>query len=94
LAVRELHSFAALREDDMPIRTFTFYHLGRDLDHVAPGFGLTVDYDILESLIETLASSRPPCHLKDELRQLAEEHHCDFKDWSEHRFVQFVKRMH
>jgi hypothetical protein len=31
-----------------------------------------------------------PAHLKDELQQLADEHNCDFKDWLEHRFVQFV----
>jgi len=76
----------------MPMRTFTFYHLARDLDRIAPGFGLTIDYDILESLIETMASSRPPDHLRDEMKELAQEHLCDFKDWGEHRFVQFVKR--
>ena len=75
----------------MPLRTFTFFQLGRDLDGIGPGFGLTVDYDILESLIETTESARPPELLRKELQQLAKEHDCNFKDWSEHRFVQFFK---
>ena len=76
----------------MPLRTFTFFQLGRDLDGIGPGFDLTVDYEILESLIESVESSRPPNLLRDELRQLANEHHCDFKDWVELRFVHFIKR--
>lgn len=75
----------------MPVKAFTFFSLGRDLDNIAPGFGLTVDYEILEGLITSTVSSGPPDHLRDELKQLAEEHSCDFKDWAEHRFVQFVK---
>lgn len=44
----------------MPMRAFTFFQLGRDLDGIGPGFGLTVDSDILESLIEMMVSSQPP----------------------------------
>ena len=76
----------------MPLRTFTFFRLGQDLDGIAPGFGLTIDYDILEGLIASVRSSQPPAHLRDELQQLAEEHRCDFRDFRDHRFIQFVKR--
>ena len=75
----------------MPLKKFTFFSLGRDLDGLAPGFGITVDYEILEGLIKTMHSPVPPSHLRDELEELAEEHGCDFTDWSEQRFVQFVK---
>ena len=44
------------REAEMPVKTFTFYNLGRDLDNLAPGFGLTVDYDLLEGLIRSIGS--------------------------------------
>ena len=76
----------------MPVKAFTFFSLGRDLDNLAPGFGLTVDYEILEGLLRSTVASAPPDHLRDELRELALEHKCDFKDWAEHRFVHFVKR--
>jgi len=76
----------------MPVKRFTFYSLGRDLDNIAPGFGVTVDYDILEALIRSMPSPQPPAHLREELKELAEEYGCDFKDWEEHRFFQFVKR--
>lgn len=76
----------------MPIKAFTFYSLARDLENTAPGFGITIDYDILESLLASITSSKPPANLKDELRQLADAHNCDFRDWREHRFVQFAKR--
>ncbi len=81
-----------LVEAPMPIKAFTFYSLARDLENTAPGFGITIDYDILESLMASIMSSKPPANLKDELRQLADAHNCDFRDWREHRFVQFVKR--
>ncbi len=75
----------------MPVKTFTFYSLGRDLDNLAPGFGLTMDYDVLEGLIKSMASNAPPDHLRDELKELAREHHCEFKDMAKQRFVHFVK---
>ena len=78
----------------MPVKTFTFYNLGRDLDNLAPGFGLTVDYDLLEGLIRSMHSSHPPNHLRDELKDLASEHHCDFSDIADHRFVHFTKQKH
>ena len=76
----------------MAMKTFTFYSLGRDLDNVAPGFGVTVDYNILEGLIRSIDSQQPPSHLRDELKLLAEKHDCDFRDYSEHRFIHFAKR--
>ncbi|MCP4185263.1 MAG: hypothetical protein GY761_18465 [Hyphomicrobiales bacterium] len=76
----------------MAMKIFTFYSLGRNLDNVAPGFGMTVDYDILEGLIRSINPQQPPSHLRDEFKQLAEEHDCDFHDWHEHRFIHFVKR--
>ena len=76
----------------MPVKRFTFYSLGRDLDNIAPGFGVTVDYDILEGLIKSMHSPYPPAHLREELKQLAKEHGCEFRDWEEKRFVQFVRR--
>ncbi len=76
----------------MAMKNFTFYNLGRALDNVAPGLGMTVDYDILEGLIRSINSRQPPSHLRDEFKRLAEEHDCDFHDWSEHRFIHFVKR--
>jgi hypothetical protein len=76
----------------MAIKIFTFYSLGRNLDNIAPGFGMTVDYDILEGLIRSIKSQQPPSHLRDEFKQLAKEHGCDFQDWPEHRFIHFVKR--
>lgn len=78
----------------MPIKKFTFYNLGRDLHNIAPGFGLTVDYDVLEALLRTAHTPTPPDHLRDEFKELAEENHCDFHDYSEHRFLHFVKRYH
>ena len=78
----------------MPIKKFTFYNLGRNLDNIAPGFGLTVDYDILEGLIRSAHTPEPPHHLRDEFREIAEEHDCEFHDYGEHRFVHFVKRTH
>ena len=78
----------------MPLKAFTFYSLGRDLDNLAPGFGMTVDYNILESLIRSMPSPHPPDHLRDEFRTLAKEHHCEFEDMVEHRFVHFSKRHH
>jgi hypothetical protein len=76
----------------MAIKKFTFYSLGRDLDNLAPGFGITVDYEILESLIRAAVSAHPPGHLRDELRQLAEIHHCDFRDFEEQKFVHFTRK--
>jgi hypothetical protein len=76
----------------MPMKKFTFYNLGRDLDAIAPGFGLTVDYDILEGLIRSATTSQPPDHLRDEFKLLAREHNCTFSDFAEHRFVHFAKR--
>ena len=78
----------------MPVKTFTFYSLGRDLDDLAPGFGLTVNYEILESLIRSMHSPHPPDHLRDELKELASEHHCKFNDLADHGFVHFVKQKH
>jgi len=69
-----------LVEAPMPIKAFTFYSLARDLENTAPGFGIKIDYEILESLMVQIVSSKPPAHLKDELQQLADEHNCDFKD--------------
>ena len=40
-----------LVEAPMPIKAFTFYSLARDLENTAPGFGITIDYEILESLM-------------------------------------------
>lgn len=57
-----------LVEAPMPIKAFTFYSLARDLENTAPGFGITIDYDILESLLASITSSKPPANLKDELR--------------------------
>lgn len=78
----------------MPVKTFTFYNLGRDLDNLAPGFGLTINYDVLEGLIKTMASDAPPDHLRDELKELAREHHCQFEDIADNRFVHFMKVPH
>ena len=78
----------------MPLKKFTFYNLGRDLDNLAPGFGLTMDYDILEGLIRSSDAPQPPEHLRDELKQFADGHHCDFRDWSDERFVHFIRRTH
>lgn len=75
----------------MPVKKFTFFSLGRDLDNMAPGFGITVDYDILEGLIKTAHTPYPPAHLRDELKELADDHGCDFRDFEESRFVQFFK---
>jgi hypothetical protein len=36
----------------MPMRTFTFFQLGRDLDGIDPGFGLKVDRDILRASLK------------------------------------------
>ena len=77
---------------EMAIKKFTFYSLGKNLDNIAPGFGLTVDYEILEALIRSASSPQPPDHLRDEFKQLAEEHNCRFEDIAEHRFVHFTKR--
>ncbi len=76
----------------MPIKNFTFFALGRDLDQLAPGVGLTLDYSILESLIRSAITPLPPAALREELKILSEQHNCDFIDWAEHRFVQFSKR--
>ena len=76
----------------MAIKKFTFYSLGRDLGNLAPGFGITVDYDILESLIRSTAGHHPPDHLRDELKELAQLHHCEFRDFEEHRFVHFTRK--
>ena len=78
----------------MLLKKFTFYNLGRQLDDLAPGFGLTVDYNILEELIRSAVADHPPDHLRDELTDLALNHHCDFTDWTDHRFVHFVKHTH
>ena len=75
------------------MKTFTFYNLGRDLDSIAPGFGLTVDYEILEGLIRSATTPQPPDHLRDEFKNLADAHNCDFNDFGEHRFIHFVKRV-
>ena len=75
----------------MPIKKFTFYNLGRDLDNLPPGFGLTMDYEILESLIRSAKTPNPPDHLRDELKDLALEHGCAFKDLPRQRFVHFSK---
>jgi hypothetical protein len=42
-------------------------------------------------MTEMLFESNLPADLKQELEQLAKQHDCEFNDWSEHRFVQFVK---
>lgn len=76
----------------MPIKNFTFFALGRDLDQLAPSVGLTLDYSILESLIRSVVTPLPPAALREELKTLSEQHNCDFKDWADHRFVQFTKR--
>lgn len=47
----------------MPIKNFTFFALGRDLDRLAPSFGLTLDYKILESLIRSVVTPLPPAAL-------------------------------
>ncbi len=79
----------------MPVKTFTFFNLGRDLDNLAPGFGLTMNYDVLESLIRSMPSPHnPPDHLRDELKLLAKKHHCAFSDLPGQRFVHFVKVPH
>lgn len=75
----------------MIMKAFTLYSLARDLQDTAPGFGVTVGYGILEGMADTPIDADVPLDLKKELQQLAEENDCAFKDWSEHRFVQFVK---
>ena len=75
----------------MIMKAFTMYSLASDLDNTAPGFGVTVGYEILEGMTEMLFESNLPADLKQELEQLAKQHGCEFNDWSEHRFVQFVK---
>ena len=76
----------------MPVKKLTLFSLSRDLDNIAPGFGLTMDYDILEGLIRSAHTPYPPAHLREELRELAEEHGCEFRDDEENRFVHFLKR--
>ena len=76
----------------MIMKAFTFHNLAASLDDTPPGFGVTVNYEILEGLIETLISDGLPADLKGELEQLAQTHNCDFADWGESRFVQFTKK--
>jgi hypothetical protein len=74
------------------MKAFTLYNIGATLGDTPPGFGLTVDYAILEGMAERPAAPTLPADLVEELRELAETRNCDFRDWNEHRFVQFVKR--
>jgi len=76
----------------MIMKAFTFHSLAASLEDTPPGFGVTVNYEILEGLVENLIDSKLPAGLKSELEALAEEHDCAFEDWGEHRFVQFTKK--
>ncbi len=78
----------------MAIKKFTFYSLGRDLDNLAPGLGITMDYEILEGLIRSANSDHPPDHLRDELKHLAEKHDCNFRDFEDYKFVHFTRKVH
>lgn len=75
----------------MIMKAFTFHSLAAALEDTPPGFGVTVNYEILEGLDEHLFSSEIPANLKSEMEALAKEHGCKFEDWSQHRFVQFTK---
>ena len=76
----------------MIMRAFTLYSLGVSLEDTPPGFGVTVNYEVIEGMIERLVEQNLPADLVSELQELADRNNCDFKDWSELRFVQFVKR--
>ena len=76
----------------MIMKAFTFHSLAASLEDTPPGFGVTVNYEILEGLVENLIDSKLPADLRSELEALAEEHDCAFEDWGEHRFVQFTKK--
>ena len=76
----------------MIMKAFTLFGLASSLDDTPPGFGVTVSYRIIEGMIETLVEQDLPSDLLVEFQQLAREHNCDFRDWKEHRFVQFEKR--
>lgn len=76
----------------MIMRAFTLYSIGAALEDTPPGFGVTVNYEILEGMIEKLVEQGLPSDLITELQELADKHDCDFRDWNDNRFVQFVKR--
>ena len=76
----------------MIMKAFTFHNLAASLEDTPPGFGVTVNYEILEGLIETLISDGLPADLQGELEALAAEHNCEFADWGSQRFVQFTKK--
>jgi len=76
----------------MIMKAFTFHSLAASLEDTPPGFGVTVNYEILEGLVENLIDGDLPADLKGELETLAEQHNCILTDWAEQRFVQFTKK--
>ena len=76
----------------MIMKAFTFHSLAASLEDTPPGFGVTVNYEILEGLVENLIDGGLPADLKGELQALADQNSCTFEDWNEHRFVQFTKK--
>jgi len=76
----------------MIMKAFTFHSLAASLEDTPPGFGVTVNYEILEGLVENLIDGDLPADLKGELEALAEQHNCILTDWAEQRFVQFTKK--
>ncbi len=76
----------------MIMKAFTFHSLAASLEDTPPGFGVTVNYEILEGLVENLIGDELPADLKGELEALASQHNCTFDDRGELRFVQFTKK--
>ncbi len=76
----------------MIMRAFTLYSIGASLEDTPPGFGVTVNYEVIEGMIEKLVEQELPSDLVAELQELADRNNCEFRDWKEHRFVQFVRR--